>query len=290
MIWKVSRSPTVPASCFVSRAGAITKFRDCTLSVHNLYRRAEEYHPNLSLIATEAGDVDSDEFHQIRLTNCVVRGEGSFLTIEANTGVIFEWNNGGAVITDQLFRCTKSDDELGFPHRNEFDLRNVALDCRKGVGEVLTGGYRAEIPHVKFNMRDSVVALRPQRPMLHQSGRGNRDDYADRLEYYGHNNRYIGDGLLWEIDSLGDDTQEAYDWELWQRHWQEEADAGEEIDSRFDPTSELEVSDTAPHDTPIYALQRAFGGSFDGGGSGDRPRVGPHFGLLPTIPYHAADQ
>lgn len=201
-----------------------------TITVRNAAGDGLAYHPDAAVFGMSAppgspAAMMNDETMplpdpvEIRLENCIVRGEASLLRSVDSQGATLSWNNGLAALADSLLLVRGG----SMAPRNaavRVDLQHVTVAVG-GEGIRITRGFDApHLPQIAVRCGDGLVAALRGKPWFDYDGFESRGEMPEGCEWSAE--RVVYDGYpvaaFWRRETTaGEQTSLSFD--EWKRYW-----------------------------------------------------------------------
>jgi hypothetical protein len=228
----------------------------------------------------------NEEPVEIRLENCIARGEGTFLLSDENQPVDLFWKNGLLVSSQRLLEVYRR----GMPVRSAgavtLNLQYLTAFTRGGLLRVVHTDGAPLVP-VEITCSDSILMGGEQAALI-ELHRG-EDPYPvqDSIIWRGDRNFYEGFGAFLLSYDASESDPEQLGFAEWQAHWQQQEHSHENMPrNRVVAWRQLPPSELPPHEHTVqdYALDDRLPGNPARGGAADGSDVGFRARLWPAPP------
>jgi hypothetical protein len=162
---------------------------------------------------------------ELRLQNCLVRGEASLLRDDDAQAVNVTWENGLLATSEWLLSTggatTVPPTSGGMSGKIHLDLEHLTLDLGKGLCRMWNSYSAPGLLDVDIHCADSVVlTASDQAALVEQVCVEQSADSERRLSWKGDRNHYSGFKTFWKIGDLGAAaTPRLMTFEDWRAKW-----------------------------------------------------------------------
>jgi serine/threonine protein kinase len=209
--------------------GQTVHLERCWLTVHNASDKLTTYHQEVAFVrARPAPDADvavdtspaATPLTTLELTDCVARGEATFLSVEDLQPVYLLWDNGLLATSDQLLTASggqvapKPDEML------RLELRHLTAAVRGGLCRLSATSANPYQLTVQFVCTDDIILTAPGTPLIEQEGAASVEKSRQRFVWNGDRNYYQDVDVFWLVRTT--DSQAAPDvmtFNGWKAHW-----------------------------------------------------------------------
>jgi hypothetical protein len=217
-------------SLFETRGGQDIQLQKCSLSISNATDQFLAYHEVAFFRikpAPGSGGTMADPklkavpLAEIKLLDCVVRGEAEFIKAEGLQPLRLAWNNGLLVTTERFLSAAGSQESPKAGEKLEIDLRNVTVVSLAGLCRLTVDGHLA--PHqltTEIHCADSIIMLGEDAALIEQEGDREVEDFRQQLRWSGDRVFYETIDDYWRISNTDPEPIiESMTFDDWQRHW-----------------------------------------------------------------------
>jgi hypothetical protein len=252
-----------------------------TITVRNATVDGLSYHPDvavfgMSLPAGAPSAMMNDESQplpsppDVRLENCIVRGETSLLRSAEVQGAVLSWSNGVAALSDSLL-VIRGGTSAPRNAAIRVDLQHVTVAVG-GEGIRITRSFDApHLPQITVRFSDGLIAALRGKPWFDYDGFESRGEMPEGCEWSAE--RVVYDGFpanaFWRRETAAGE-QATLSFDEWKRYWgmqRELQTAAESIpwQHAMPPTGSLHTVDRSQFALKADAAnQRAISGAGDG--------------------------
>ncbi|HEX5447003.1 MAG TPA: protein kinase [Pirellulales bacterium] len=227
--WQFVLPANVPPhwALFETRGCELLAFRHCTFTVEG----PVAYQSRVAFFDIKAppggnsmnmgGDTLQVPAVNIRLQDCIARGEASFLRDDDLQSVRLDWDNGLLAVSDRLFVAGGNSLQPRHDVRAELTLRHVTAMVASGLA-LLTNSVEAPYqPMTQIRCDDCIIAAKNRAPLVEQRGSDRIDQYQTRFQWSGDHNFFDGFDVFWQImNASGQSGSKQLDFEQWCQLWQ----------------------------------------------------------------------
>jgi hypothetical protein len=267
-------------------------FRNCTLTI----RGQPGYHgrvaffdilaaPGSGSMAMNPGVAD-DHVVEIKLENCIVRGEATLLRDDDLQAVRLAWENGVLATSERLFSAEGSALVPQKERAADLTLRHVTAMVGSGLVLLVNS---VEAPYqlmTRVACDDCILATRGKAPLVAQRGSDEIETYQKRFEWRGDHNYFDGFEVFREImNAAGQIGSKKVDFADWKSFWGGRTDARSAgphaVIWRGLPATNRPFH---THSATDYALDVRTPNNAPVGGASDKSDAGAVLGYLPGVP------
>jgi eukaryotic-like serine/threonine-protein kinase len=222
----------VPAdkwAVFETWGGQTIQLDRCSLTVCNASSQLTTYHQEVAFVrAKRAPDADSTvdgslaatPLATVKLTDCIARGEGTFLCVEELQPVYLLWENGLLATTEQLLSAGGGPTPPKPTEMLRLELRHVTAAARGGLCRLSATSSNPHQLAVQFECTDDIIMTAHGSPLVEQEGTANPDKSREQLVWNGDHNFYQDVDVFWVVRGVDSRvTPEAMNFEDWKAHW-----------------------------------------------------------------------
>jgi len=239
---------TAGLSLVASRGAESVKLENCRLTIRNAAPGGGVRHANVSFLTLGRppqpesrlfGEPATNRPTEVRLENCIARGDATLLSSEAGQTFRLVWENGLLVTSQRMFVVRGGTDHvesidswnmLDSPSARtekkiEIDLQQLTAVAGSGLLLVTDSMTRSSWIPIMLRCHDSIVKIDADATMIeHQSSESR--GVPQSFVYNGDRNYYESVTTFWRFGrpSL---ASEQMDFDAWQKHWTARDSQGE---------------------------------------------------------------
>jgi eukaryotic-like serine/threonine-protein kinase len=215
---------------------------NCLLTVRNATEQAVAYHDKVAFFKITANksaesmmptSAPADPIVQVRMMNCIARGEAVFVLDQDALPFDLTWHNGLLATTERMFSLgggapmqPVTDDRV------RIDLRRITALVRQGFCRILPALPAAPM-RLEAKCDDCLFLTDADgHALFEQSGAESLDRQRARLRWRGDRNRFQGFGTFWQLASSAAPGQSSsLNYQQWLEHWNPDADSASAEDA-----------------------------------------------------------
>ena len=222
----------------------------------------------------------------IRLANCIARGEAVFLRVDELTPVDLNWSNGLLTTSERFLYAAGGPNAPQPDERIRIELAHLTAALRKGFCRFPNAPYHL---HAEIECSDSVLLTGPSGALIEQEGAESAEDLRSRIAFRGDRNFYQGLDVFWSLRHADSPTPDEMRFEGWQSHWGERENLPhrDSVEWRRLPSSEQPCH---THMVADYELRAGDENPAFRSASSGRDDAGMRAAQLPTLPPALAGQ
>jgi len=276
----------------VSQAQSVQLER-CWLTIRNASEQRGSYHPDVAFFrGVDSGrpgaPADGDSMTtaaqaQIRLTDCVVRGEAVLVRTDGLRPVELVWDNGLFATTEWLLIANPGDNAAPASPTIRVTLKHLTVMARGGLCQFVHSPFASQAVAAQINCTDSIILGASGGPLLEQVGGVAPDHFKQRITWSGDRNFYVSFGNLWSLRGVGTGLLSGpMALEAWRAHWgANENNVGSSVQWKQLPPADRPTNAHTPAD---YALSDSPGENPARKAASDGRDAGMDASRLPTAP------
>lgn len=222
------------------RGSQSIRMEKCSLSIQNASDQLGAYHQEVAFFRVRsAPGADSGmgdevaapaEPASIDLTDCIARGEATFLRSEDMQPVHLAWENGVLATTERLLSSVGGPRLAPPGDIVRLDLRHLTATVRGGLCRIATNPMESHQLPTQIDCVDSILTTAPSegRPssmvpgtaLIEQLGDEELDDLRNRITWNGDRNFYEGFDAFWSVHRLDPEIpSDAMTFDTWKAFW-----------------------------------------------------------------------
>jgi eukaryotic-like serine/threonine-protein kinase len=222
----------VPAdkwAMFETWGGQTIQLDRCSLTVCNASSQLTTYHQEVAFVrAKRAPDADSTvegtlaatPLATVKLTDCIARGEATFLCVEELQPVYLLWQNGLLATTEQLLSSSGGTTAPKATEMLRLELRHVTVAARGGLCRLTATSANPNQLAVQFECTDDIIITAHGSPLVEQEGTASADKSREQFVWNGDHNVYQDVDVFWTVRNVDTRvTPEVMNFEDWKAHW-----------------------------------------------------------------------
>jgi hypothetical protein len=210
--------------------GQSLKLNRCWLTIRNASNQQTAYHPDVAFVRVlgHAGmdPAISDEVvpepASLVLTDCVARGEATFLKSEGPQPIELSWNNGFLAITERLFSAEGGEQSPRPGQGVRLQLDHLTADLRAGLCRLARSEYAPHQLPCRIRCTQSMLFGSAKSPLVEQITFASGDDCLAAISWDGHHNSYPGFLIFWRTQQLDDSPPKETTFDAWKTYWRPE--------------------------------------------------------------------
>ena len=206
----------------------------CTLTIENASEQGGAYHDKVSFFHLKSSPgaeammpkgMMSIPPLEIRLQDCLVRGEATFLRDDDAQPVRVQWRNGLLACSEWLLSAagatTMQSPSSGESGKIHLSLEHLTMALGGGLCRMTNGYSMPVLLDVDVQLRDSVAIGATERAhLIEQDCIDSLADLQRRLSWKGDRNIYGNFAAFWRMDDLNSiPLRAAMSFEDWREHW-----------------------------------------------------------------------
>jgi hypothetical protein len=210
--------------------GQSLKLNRCWLTIRNASHQQTAYHPDVAFVRVlgpagmdpVTGDDVPPEPASLALTDCVARGEATFLKGEGPQPIDLAWNNGLLATTERLFSADGGEQSPRPGQGVRLQLDHVTADLRGGLCRLARSEYAPHQLPCRLRCARSMFFGSARSPLVEQTTFGSSDDSLAAISWDGRQNSYPGFLVFWRIRQLDDSPPKEMSFDAWKTFWRPE--------------------------------------------------------------------
>jgi len=276
----------------VAQAGSVG-LEKCSLTIRNASDQQTAYHQEVAFFRAKEmpqpallleGDSPAPARPvEIRLADCIARGEAVLLRTEGLRPVNLTWDNGLLTTTERLL---VADPAHGTPPASPptvlVTLKHLTAAARSGLWQFNHPQLVSQPLAAKIDCRDSIILGFSAGPLLEQVGSATGEQFRQRIAYSGDRNFFVGLSNFWSIRFLSPEiSPESMTFDVWRTQWKpHEGNSRSEVHWKqlapaSRPPSAQTAADYALSDTADNPPRKAASDARDAGMDAERLRPLP---------------
>jgi hypothetical protein len=156
------------------------------------------------------------------LTDCVARGEATFLKSEGPQPIDLSWNNGLLATSERLFSADGGEQSPRPGLGVRLQLDRLTADLRGGLCRLARSEYAPHQLPCRIRCARSMLFGSGKSPLVEQITFGSGDDSLASLSWDGRQNSYPGFLIFWRTQQLDDSPSKEMSFDAWKTHWRPE--------------------------------------------------------------------
>jgi serine/threonine-protein kinase len=211
----------------------------CVLTVRNATEGGKAYHPSVQMIdvkpapgegmmqdtpMTTGGGPTKHRPLELRMLNCIARGEAVLLRTQQMESIDFTWQNGLAAISETLVEMNASQSAMHETCHVQVGLQHVTVVARRGL-LLTTNSDDAPYPmEAELVCRDSIFTIGADAALVEQRCVQSVSTLQETISWTGERNFFEGFSTFWKIRVLGLGEQDQFPplaFEAWRTYWQQ---------------------------------------------------------------------
>ncbi|MCA9200286.1 MAG: serine/threonine protein kinase [Planctomycetales bacterium] len=157
---------------------------------------------------------------EVRLQDCIVRGQANLLRADIGVPVRLNWQNGLFVSTERMIRMGGVRQRASQGERIMISLEHVTAWMERGFAEFYNSEDQPNMMKADIMCRSCILETQPWAAFILHSGVDSASYYEDKLVYSGDRNFYQGVEKFWQIEPNDQNLSGmSASFEDWQREW-----------------------------------------------------------------------
>ncbi|MEZ6118462.1 MAG: serine/threonine-protein kinase [Pirellulaceae bacterium] len=200
----------------------------CSLTIRNTDDEgADSWLDDVAFVRVRPGAMDAPSDNgmsttmEVRLQDCIVRGQANLLRSNIGVPVRLNWQNGLFVSTERMIRMGGVRQRASQGERIMISLEHVTAWMERGfAAEFLRSEDQPNLMKADVMCRSCILETQPWAAFILHSGVDSASYYEDKLVYSGDRNFYEGVEKFWQIEPNDQDLSGmSASFEDWQREW-----------------------------------------------------------------------
>jgi hypothetical protein len=210
--------------------GQSLKLNRCWLTIRNASNQQTAYHPDVAFVRVVGppgtnpviGDETLPEPASLVLTDCVARGEATFLKSEGPQPIDLSWNNGLLATTERLFSAEGGEQSPRPGQCVRLQLDHLTADLRGGLCRLARSEYAPHQLPCRIRCARSMLFGTAKSPLVEQITFASGDDSLAAISWDGRQNSYPGFLVFWRTQQLDDSPSKEMSFDAWKTFWRPE--------------------------------------------------------------------
>ena len=210
--------------------GQSLKLQRCWLTIRNASNQQTAYHPDVAFVRVlgssgmdpAMGEEVPPDPASLVLTDCVARGEATFLKAEAPQPIDLVWTNGLLVTTERFFSAEGGEQSIRPGQGVRLQLDHVTADLRGGLCRLARSEYAPHQLPCHLRCVRSMFFGSGKSPLVEQVSFASGEDSLAAISWDGRQNSYPGFLTFWRIQQLDDSPSKEMTFDAWKTYWRPE--------------------------------------------------------------------
>jgi serine/threonine-protein kinase len=210
--------------------GQSLKLNRCWLTIRNASNQQTAYHPDVAFVRVMGpmgmdpaiGDEVLPEPASLVLTDCVARGEATFLKSDGPQPLDLSWNNGLLATTERLFSAEGGEQSPRPGQGVRLQLDHLTADLHSGLCRLARSEYAPHQLPCRIQCARSMLFGSGKSPLVEQVAFASGDDSLAGISWDGRQNSYPGFLTFWRTQQLDDSPSKEMSFDAWKTHWRPE--------------------------------------------------------------------
>lgn len=198
-------------SLFETQLAKSLQLEGCLITVRNASDQLAAYHQGVSILTSRAApgaDMMMSRTNapripvEIKLENCLVRGEALFLRARQGQAIELTWRNGILATTERLLSAEGHTTQPASGSTIQLTLAHLTVAARNGLAR-LTGTFDAPwLPPLSVRAKECIFVIDPGSVLIEQTGTEVSTSLQKLLDWEGDKNFYLGSSNFWKITDI----------------------------------------------------------------------------------------
>ena len=210
--------------------GQSLKLNRCWLTIRNASNQQTAYHPDVAFVRVSAppgmdpaiGDEAPPEPASLTLTDCIARGEATFLHSEGPQPIELVWNNGLLATSERLFSAEGGEQASRAGLGVHLQLDHLTAELRSGLCRLARSEYAPHQLPCRIGCAHSMLFGSARSPLIEQVTFASGEDSLAAISWDGRQNSYPGFLIFWRTQQLDDSPSKEMTFDAWKTHWRPE--------------------------------------------------------------------
>jgi serine/threonine-protein kinase len=210
--------------------GQSLKLQRCWLTIRNASNQQTAYHPDVAFVRVlgsagmdpAMGEEVPPDAASLVLTDCVARGEATFLKAEAPQPIDLVWTNGLVATTERFFSAEGGEQSSRPGQGVHLQLDHVTADLRGGLCRLARSEYAPHQLPCHLRCVRSMFFGSGKSPLVEQISFASGEDSLAAISWDGRQNSYPGFLTFWRIQQLDDSPSKEMTFDAWKTYWRPE--------------------------------------------------------------------
>ena len=210
--------------------GQSLKLQRCWLTIRNASNQQTAYHPDVAFVRVlgsagmdpAMGEEVPPDPASLVLTDCVARGEATFLKAEAPQPIDLVWTNGLLATTERFFSAEGGEQSTRPGQGVRLQLDHVTADIRGGLCRLARSEYAPHQLPCHLRCVRSMFFGSGKSPLVEQISFASGEDSLAAISWDGRQNSYPGFLTFWRIQQLDDSPSKEMTFDAWKTYWRPE--------------------------------------------------------------------